>query len=75
MVAEPQRPPLRPDPPSNQNLTVDRQAEADDDFVERPRRRSLGRTLARILVLPLYIAVGALSIGIIALFVKDLLGL
>jgi hypothetical protein len=52
-----------------------RSARDDNDFAEDRTQPSFARTAARIVVVPLYIAVGLVSIGIIGLFVKDLLGL
>jgi hypothetical protein len=47
----------------------------DEDDLEPERApRSFARLVARIIVIPLYLIVGALSIGIIAVFLKDLLG-
>ena len=74
LTVEPARGPLVPEPPSNQNTAADLRRELYEPEFERPRR-SVGRVLALVVMLPLYIVVGAVSIGIIALFVKDLLGL
>jgi hypothetical protein len=74
LAVEPARGPLVPELPSNQNAAADLRRSQYEAELERPRR-SVGRVLALIVMLPLYLVVGALSIGIIALFVKDLLGL
>jgi hypothetical protein len=60
---EPARAPLRPEPAINQN----------EPPAQRPR--ALSRAFARVLITPLYIIVGLLSLAVIGIFVKDLLGL
>ena len=68
--AEPNRPVLAPEPASNQNIV-------DEDIRPRAERRTwtAGRILAWIILLPLYVTMAAVSLGLIGLFAKDLLGL
>jgi hypothetical protein len=69
--AEPDRPALAPEPASNQNYTT------DDDGRARAERRpwTAGRIIAWIVLLPLYVVMAAVSIWLIGLFIKGLLGL
>jgi hypothetical protein len=71
VLDEPDRPPLRPEPPTNQNRhAAPRPAEAPR------RRRSVGmpRLLARIVIAPLYAVVAVGAIGVIALFARGFFG-
>jgi hypothetical protein len=70
VLDEPDRPPLRPDPASNEN----RRAAAQPAPAARSRR-NLPRLLARIVIAPFYVAVALAAIGVIVLFAKGLFGL
>jgi hypothetical protein len=72
LTVEPERPLLAPEPATNQNLKVPLAPVTDRDD-RQPF--GVGRVLARAILLPLYLVVGAVSLGIIGLFVKGLLGL
>jgi hypothetical protein len=71
---DPQRPLLRPEPAINQNSVAAPRPFDDLEFEPEPRI-GVARIIAWIVLAPWYLAVIAGSIGIEALFVKDLLGL
>lgn len=76
VLDEPQRPPLSPQPPTNQNVRAARpepeQLEYEDDETSP---WTIGRIVARIVLAPWYIVIAAASVGLLVLFFKDLLGL
>ena len=88
LLEEPQRPPLVPQPAINQNIHPAR-TEPDFDEIARPTRASrraivpddepepprLPKIVAWVILAPWYGLVFALAVGIIGLFVKNLLGL
>jgi hypothetical protein len=70
LVDEPQRPPLAPEPPSNQN---DRQRRlADVEFADE-RPLALGRVIAWIVLAPFYAATLVGSVGLNVIFIRGLL--
>jgi hypothetical protein len=69
---EPNRPPLAPDPPTNQNLRAPRPARAPGLARVMP---GPGRLTAWVVLAPWYIAVAFGALWIDVLFVKDALGL
>jgi len=71
---EPQRPPLTPDSPINQNARALRPAPADLEADDR-RGLSLARTVAWIILAPWYVAIAAAALGLNLMFIKNLLGL
>jgi hypothetical protein len=68
----PERPRLRPAAASNQNVR-DTTPFADDDE-DLPRRWGAARVVAWVLLAPWYLGVALATLGIDAMFVKDLLG-
>jgi len=74
VLDDPQRPLLSPEPPTNQNLRAARPHPDELDYDE-PSHWTVGRIVAWVLLGPWYVAVAAASLGLDALFVKDLLGL
>ena len=75
VLDEPQRPLLRPEPPTNQNLRAPRPQPEELDYEDEPSRWTAGRIVAWILLAPWYVVIAAASVGLDALFVKDMLGL
>ena len=75
VLDDPQRPPLSPEPPTNQNLRVARPRAEELVDEEEPSSWAVGRVVAWIILAPWYLAMIAAAVGIDALFVKDLLGL
>ena len=75
VLDEPQRPLLRPEPPTNQNLCAPRPQPEELDYEDEPSRWTAGRIVAWILLAPWYVVIAAASVGLDALFVKDMLGL
>ncbi|MEO8758348.1 MAG: hypothetical protein ABI398_11440 [Devosia sp.] len=71
LLDEPKRPPLTPEPAINQNDAVPR----PQAYPPEPRRVSMGRVVAWVLLAPWYAAMLVGALGIDAMFVKDLLGL
>ncbi len=71
---EPQRPPLAPQAPTNQNIRAPRPEPVDFDDDE-PARWTTGRILAWILLAPWYATIAIAALGVDVLFVKDLFGL
>jgi hypothetical protein len=80
LLDEPQRTPLRPEPPINQNLDLPAERrtrpplQADDTDEDHPAF-TIARMTAWILLAPWYLAMLAASIGVLVLFGKDLFGL
>ena len=70
---EPQRAPLTPEPPTNQNIRISTDAPAVRPATRRGWRPV--RVAAWVVLTPWYVAVAAASVALIFLFVKDLLGL
>ena len=70
---DPQRPPLTPAPPTNQNVRAARPEPAEFDV--EPPRWTTGRILAWVLLAPWYVGVALAAVGLDVLFVKDLFGL
>jgi hypothetical protein len=80
MLGEPQRAPLRPERPINQNLELTaeprrRFSVADDEQNEDHPAFTIARMTAWILLAPWYLAALAGSLGLLVLFGKDLFGL
>jgi len=75
VLDDPQRPPLSPEPPTNQNLRAARPQTEEFDDEDEPSRWTAGRIVAWILLAPWYAAIAVASFGVDVLFVKDLLGL
>lgn len=73
LLDEPARPPLRPGPARNQNTTP-ALGERFEETAEPRRHLGFGRILAWLLLAPLYAATAVASIGLDAMFVKELLG-
>jgi hypothetical protein len=81
LLDEPQRTPLRPEPPINQNIDLDTRPRLrpsmpmdDADEADHPAF-TIARLTAWILLAPLYLAMLAASVGVLVLFGKDLFGL
>lgn len=74
-IIDPRRPPLKPAPALNQNQPVLR-ADPDTSIGTAPaqRRRRPSRTVARVIIAPLYIAMALASAGVLLLFIKAWLG-
>lgn len=75
VLDDPQRPPLSPEPPTNQNLRVARPRAEELVDEEEPSSWAVGRVVAWILLAPWYVAVAVASVGLDVLIVKDLFGL
>lgn len=75
ILDDPQRPLLSPEPPTNQNLRAARPKPEEFEYEDEPSRWTAGRIVAWILLAPWYVLIAAASVGLDALFVKDLLGL
>jgi hypothetical protein len=75
VLDDPQRPPLSPEPPTNQNLRVARPRAEQLVDEEEPSSWAVGRVVAWILLAPWYVAVAVASVGLDVLIVKDLFGL
>ena len=75
VLDDPQRPPLSPEPPTNQNLRVARPRAEELVDEEEPSSWAVGRVVAWILLAPWYLAVAVASVGLDVLIVKDLFGL
>ncbi len=75
VLDDPQRPPLSPEPPTNQNLRAARPRTEGFDYEDEPSRWTPRRVVAWMLLAPWYAAIAVASLGIDVLFVKDLLGL
>jgi hypothetical protein len=74
-IIDPDRPPLKPQAPINQNLPVLRAYAATSiGTAPMPRKARPSRTVARVLIAPLYIAMALASAGVLLLFVKAWLG-
>lgn len=71
LLDEPQRPPLTPEPAINQNDSAPRPRA----YPPEPRRVSMGRVVAWVLLAPWYATMLVAALGIDAMFVKDMLGL
>lgn len=75
VLDDPQRPPLSPEPPTNQNLRVARPRAEELVDEEEPSSWAVGRVVAWILLAPWYVAVAVASVGLDVMIVKDLFGL
>ena len=75
VLDDPQRPPLSPEPPTNQNLRVARPRAEELVDEEEPSSWGVGRVVAWILLAPWYVAVAVASVGLDVMIVKDLFGL
>lgn len=75
VLDDPQRPPLSPQPPTNQNLRAERPRAQDlEDEEDGQAPWPVARVVAWIILAPWYVAIAAASFGLDILFVKDLIG-
>lgn len=74
-IIDPDRPPLKPQPALNQNQPVLRaDPSASIGTAPETRRHRPSRTVARVVIAPLYIAMILASAGVLLLFAKSWLG-